>query len=173
MSSPLSDSASRDERARRTPLLLRVLGTGLFSGYFPIASGTFGSLVAALIYWFIPGMDTWYVLLAVCVLTFIPGTIAAAHLEKEHGGDPSIVVIDEFLGMWIALLGLPKELLPVILGFFAFRFFDIAKVPPANYFDQRRGGLGIMLDDVVAGIYANILVRVVLFIAVETNVLSM
>jgi len=169
----LSNTTSRDEQARRTPFLLKFIGTGFFSGYFPVASGTFGSLIATLIYWFIPGMDTWYVLLAVCALVFIPGTVAAERLEKEHGSDPSIVVIDEFLGMWIALLGLPKELLPVILGFFAFRFFDIAKVPPANYFDRRRGGLGIMLDDVVAGIYANLLVRVVLFIATETNVLSM
>jgi len=169
----LSDTVSRDEQARKTPFLLKALGTGFFSGYFPVASGTFGSLIAVLIYWFIPGMNTWYVLLAVCVLAFIPGTIAAERLEKEHGADPSIVVIDEFIGMWIALLGLPRELLPVVLGFFAFRFFDIAKVAPANYFDRRRGGLGIMLDDVVAGIYANLLVRLVLFIATETNVLPM
>jgi phosphatidylglycerophosphatase A len=78
--------------------------------------------------------------------------------------DPSIVVIDEIVGMWTSLLFLPSTLTVFISAFIAFRLFDIVKPPPVRQLERLSGGWGIMLDDVMAGIYANLLVRVVVVI---------
>ncbi len=83
-------------------------------------------------------------------------------MEKQFGDDPSIVVIDEVVGMWISLLFLPKTLLVATLAFLLFRAHDIVKIPPARQLEAVPNGFGIMLDDVVAGIYANISLRMVL-----------
>lgn len=88
--------------------------------------------------------------------------------QGEHAtADPSIVVIDEIVGIWITLLFLPKIIPVMIIGFLAFRAFDILKPQPARNFEKIPNGWGIMLDDVIAGIYANIAARVVWFLWVE------
>ena len=82
-------------------------------------------------------------------------------MEKAHGHDPSVVTIDEFVGMWLSVLFLPSTYLTFILAFFLFRILDIIKPWPARVFDRMNGGWGIMLDDVVAGIYTNIILQIV------------
>ena len=86
----------------------------------------------------------------------------------QHGRhaapDPSIVVVDEIVGMWIAVLHLPWSFLSLLIAFILFRIFDILKPPPAAWVEQIPRGWGIMLDDVVAGIYANLGARLVLVI---------
>lgn len=147
---------------RSVSFLTRCIATGLFSGYSPIASGTAGSFVALLLY-FIPGFEQPLTLGTIIAATFIIGTVVSSIMEKKFGDDPSIVVIDEFVGMWISLLFLPQTFLAVTLAFFLFRAHDIVKIPPARQLEAIPNGFGIMLDDVVAGIYANISVRIVLF----------
>jgi phosphatidylglycerophosphatase A len=92
-------------------------------------------------------------------------------MEKRYGHDPAEVTIDEVLGMWISLLLLPKKIFIVIAAFFIFRFFDIIKPFPARKFDAMHGGLGIMMDDVIAGIYANIILQIALLIPVIKELL--
>jgi phosphatidylglycerophosphatase A len=80
-------------------------------------------------------------------------------MEKYYGKDPSQVTIDEAVGMWISLLWLPKTPIVFLSAFFLFRFFDIIKIFPATYFDRKRGGFAIMMDDVVAAVYANVVAQ--------------
>ncbi len=141
--------------------LTRFIATGAYSGYAPVAPGTAGSLVGLLLYC-IPGMEQWLPLTIASVLLFFAGATAAGTMERIHGKDPRIVVIDEIVGMWISLLLLPKTVGIAILAFLLFRVFDIIKPPPARTVERLEGGFGIMLDDVFAAIYANIGVRIVL-----------
>ena len=134
-----------------------LIATGFGSGYFPIASGTAGSLVALIIYIFFP-LDPVY-WSVITILTFILGVWAAGVVEKDLMKDPGIVVIDEFVGQWIALLFLPKTMWIFIASFLLFRLLDIIKPYPARQVEHLRGGMGIMLDDVFAGIYTNILLQ--------------
>jgi phosphatidylglycerophosphatase A len=155
----------------RTPNLAAVprshlfVGTFAFSGLSPIASGTVGSLVAVLLYFIYPPLQSPIPLIIACILVLIIGTKSAGVIERTTGiQDPGIVVIDEVLGQWVALLFIPPEynhvMSIVLIAFLLFRIFDVVKVPPARYFERKEGGLGIMLDDVVAGIYANIGTRI-------------
>ncbi|CAK8724524.1 Phosphatidylglycerophosphatase [Candidatus Electrothrix laxa] len=132
------------------------IATGAYSGYLPKAPGTWGSLVGVLI-WAI-GLHrlapTAYAVILAGILLI--GTAAAGAAEKiVDQGDPGLVVIDEILGQLIALSLLPWHPLTALAGFALFRFFDILKPFPVSWLDQHiHGGLGIMLDDVMAGIYA-------------------
>lgn len=144
-------------------LVVRAFATGLFSGYAPIAPGTAGSLLALALYW-IPGFSEPATLAAASAATFFLGVAAATVMERHYGEDPSIVVIDEVVGMWVALLLLPKTLLFGAAAFVLFRIFDIFKPPPARQVERLGGGIGIMLDDVVAGLYANLLLQLARFL---------
>jgi len=92
------------------------------------------------------------------------GIIASAKVEKAIGDDPSIVVIDEVVGQWISLLFLPVSVWSIVSAFFLFRIYDIFKPSPAREAESMKNGWGIMMDDVVAGVYANVTTRVVLFV---------
>ncbi|HLF14640.1 MAG TPA: phosphatidylglycerophosphatase A, partial [Bacteroidota bacterium] len=98
----------------------------------------------------------------------LQGTAAAAKRIFQEGPaphpDPSIVVIDEIVGMWTALLFLPNELPALLVAFTAFRMFDIVKPPPVARLERAGRGWGIMLDDVAAGIYANAVTHVTLWL---------
>jgi phosphatidylglycerophosphatase A len=142
----------------------RLFITALGAGYSPIASGTAGSGVALLFYLAIPGFWNPWVLLGCSAIAFAIAVPLATRAEREFGKDPSVVVIDEVVGMWITLasplLVSPDLLERVIfgsIGFLIFRAADIIKPFPANWFDRKERGWGIMMDDVVAGVYANIL----------------
>jgi phosphatidylglycerophosphatase A len=137
----------------------KAFASGLFSGYAPFASGTVGSAVGLAIYW-IPGFEQPAVIIPVLVVALFFGAIASGRMEKALGHDPSQVTIDEVVGMWISLLLLPKGLLLSVIGFVIFRALDVIKPYPARSFDRLQGGTGIMLDDVMAGIYTNVLLRV-------------
>jgi phosphatidylglycerophosphatase A len=136
----------------------KAFASGLFSGFSPIASGTVGSAVGLAIY-FIPGFEQVYVILPVCALVYFMGVRTAESMEKVYGQDPSEVTIDEVLGMWVSLLFLPKKILIAVIAFFVFRILDIVKPYPARRFDNTPGGSGVMLDDVISGIYTNLLIQ--------------
>jgi phosphatidylglycerophosphatase A len=149
---------------KRPNLLWILLGSFFFTGYSPFASGTVGSAAALALYWLLPFTANGTVLiLGACVLLFI-GLPAAQRLADFYGDDPSVVVIDEAAGMWFALAFLPKTWIVALAAFLLFRVFDIFKPQPAKYFDRMKGAGGIMMDDVVAGIYANIVLQVALLL---------
>jgi phosphatidylglycerophosphatase A len=151
-----SDPESRSSAALSP--VIKVFASGLYSGYAPFASGTFGALVGLLIY-LVPSFERSTVILPSCAVVFVFGSFAAGRMEEVYGHDPSYVTIDEVLGMWISLLFLPKSLFVIVGAFFLFRAFDVFKPWPARIFDRMRGGWNIMLDDVVAGVYANLVLQ--------------
>ncbi len=154
-------SNSADRHGPPPTLHVRLFASGLGTGYAPGASGTFGSLIGMLVY-LIPGFENPIVLVAAIVVTYGLGIPAARRMEQHYGHDPAEVTIDEVLGMWVTLLFIPKTIALTVAAFFAFRVMDIIKPFPARRIDSMRGGFGIMTDDVVAGVYANILLQLLL-----------
>ena len=141
------------------PFIVRVFASGLFTGYVPIASGTAGALLGLAIY-AIPGLENPWWLFGVSIVGFLLGVWTSGAMEQALGHDPHEVTIDEVVGMWVSLLLLPKSWLIAIVAFLLFRFFDIIKPFPARRFDRLKGGFGIMMDDVVAGVYTNIVLQI-------------
>ena len=160
-SSASSPPAAASPTEARPAFAVRLLGSACFTGYFPFASGTVGSAFALALYWVIPGMDVWWVLLSASLVFLAVGIPVASAMERYYGKDPSEVVLDEVVGMWIALLLLPKVWYLALGAFFVFRLFDIVKPSPARNFDRMHGGFGIMMDDVAAGVYANLVMQAV------------
>ena len=137
-----------------------LIATGFYSGNLPKAPGTWGSLVGLLLFFLLHTLSIATYLAAVAVL-FIVGSFAAGEAEKIlDNNDPGVVVIDEIVGMLITMIAVPATPLLMFIGFILFRIFDIVKPFPVNFFDQHfHGGLGIMLDDAVAGIYSLIILQ--------------
>lgn len=128
------------------------LATGGGIGYSPVAPGTVASLCALLIVWLLP-FASLGLLLAVALATGVGGW-AAGRTERLLGRrDPSAVVIDEIAGMWLSVVALPRWPLVFLAAFLLFRLFDIAKPFPIRQSEKFSGGLGIMLDDLIAGVY--------------------
>ncbi|MGC8594976.1 MAG: phosphatidylglycerophosphatase A family protein [Candidatus Kryptoniota bacterium] len=137
-----------------------LVATGLGAGLSPIAPGTAGSLLALIIY-MIPGFEKIEIIVPAIFIFFIGGSYTAGHLERVYGHDPSRVVIDEVVAMWISLLILPKKFCFIMAAFVIFRLLDIVKPFPANYFDRKKGGVNIMLDDVICGVYTNLVLQII------------
>lgn len=136
-----------------------------YVGYFPIAPGTAGSAAALPLFVAIRWIDIPGVELGAIVAVFAIGVWAAHGTEIALGRkDPGIVVIDEVLGMLITLAVLPVSIWGVILGFLFFRVLDVVKPFPAAQLEHIHGGMGIMADDAVAGIYAHLLLRLCMWL---------
>jgi phosphatidylglycerophosphatase A len=138
-----------------------LLATGLYTGYFPFAPATFSTLVLGIPTYLLLSLlnHYWYGFL------LFPLTVFAVRLSDSaekifQRKDCSLIVIDELAGFLITMFMVPRGITTVILGFFLFRFFDIVKPPPASFFNKRKkGGLDVVLDDVFAGIYANLVLQ--------------
>jgi phosphatidylglycerophosphatase A len=142
-----------------------LIGTGFGTGYSPLAPGTAGSLLALVLMMLWPASSP--VWLGITFLFLIAGIWSGTCIEREKGEDPSLVVVDEMVGQWIALLFLPAYALKIYgAAFLLFRLFDIWKPYPIYQSQRFKGGWGIMMDDVLAGIYANILLQLVLRLGV-------
>ncbi|MFP6805984.1 MAG: phosphatidylglycerophosphatase A [Pseudomonadales bacterium] len=144
------------------PLYFLALGFG--SGLSKKAPGTMGTLVAVPLYLLIanlgPVLYSLVVLLALIAGIFICDWVARDMAVK----DPGAIVWDEFVGLWIALFMLPEGWYWLLVGFLLFRFFDILKPWPVSYLDRElAGGMGIMMDDVAAGIYSLIILQLVAY----------
>ena len=128
-------------------------------GYAPVAPGTFGSLVALGFYYLIRRQQsTAFELGAIAVIAVI-GLWSATEAEHHFGGiDPGPVVIDEVVGMLMTLALHPVNIWGTIAGFFIFRVLDIVKPWPARRLELLPGGFGVVLDDMMAGVYGNLLV---------------
>ena len=162
----------------KVPFLVNFFASGLFTGHIPFASGTFGSLIG-LAFYLIPGFSQFLPLTLFTVIFFVIGIFLSGIMMKRYGEDPPQVVIDEIVGLWFTYLigSVVFELFfPVktfdpafsfsskaafaVIGFLLFRFFDIIKLEPAKYFDEKNSGIGIMMDDIAAGLYAGVFTSV-------------
>ena len=148
----------------RVDIFSQLFSSVFFIGHMPVASGTFGSLAGVLCF-FIPGFDSYLVVGSAIVACYVLGIITSQNMIKRYGHDPSVVVIDEVVGMWITMLfvmpaigmvDLEFKSIILAIGFISFRFFDITKVWPSKIYDRIDNGYGIMMDDVIAGIYAGV-----------------
>ena len=137
----------------------QVVATAFFAGYFPFAPGTIGSLVGLVLFWPLQMAPPW-AQVAITVAVYLGSVAASTHLANRIGRkDPGVVVVDEVVGMWVTLLFLPFTPIVAAAGFFLFRALDVFKPWPARQFEGLPGGWGIMTDDVMAGIYANLLLH--------------
>ena len=135
-----------------------------YAGYFPIAPGTLGSLAGLLVYLVVWWSGSVAVEVGLIVVLFAVGIWAGTTAERFFGGiDPGPVVIDEVVGMLITLAFIPVGVSGALIGFVLFRIFDVLKPYPAGRFERLHGGLGVMADDAMAAVYANITLRLVLW----------
>ncbi len=144
--------------------LARFIGTGAYAGYAPLVPGTVGTL---------PGLLLAIPLATLCertvggYLAVLVVAVAAAVwsagrcCELFDAGDPRQVVIDEVVGFFVTMAFLPADLRTLGLAFVAFRFFDILKPPPVRQAERLPGGVGVVADDLLAGLYANLTVRLI------------
>lgn len=146
--------------------LSKTIATFFGLGYIPVAPGTFGALGGMVISLVIMSFHTdsaWWngVHLVMSAAAYFAGVMACRNLESSWGHDPSRVVIDEALGFWISILFLPQDWRILAAGFVLFRFFDILKPLGIRKVDKLQSHHAVMADDVIAGIYANIVLQVV------------
>jgi len=142
--------------------------TGFYTGYFPFMPGTFGSLVGLALFIVLSPLGWWwYGVWVVLLVMAVPlTTYAEKHLYQKK--DPGVIVIDEILGMMATMFtfsfsGDLESWKYVFLGFILFRLFDILKPTPISELQRLEGGIGVMIDDLVAALYANVILQLVRF----------
>ncbi|MBW2266463.1 MAG: phosphatidylglycerophosphatase A [Deltaproteobacteria bacterium] len=140
-----------------------VLATGFYSGYAPIASGTFGTVVGLPFCYLLSRLDPFeamlYMVFFAGLAVWLAGEAEKVFEEKDSG----LIVIDEMVGVLVTLLFIPWGIKSVVVGFFLFRLMDIVKPFPIRRLERSLpGGWGVVGDDVLAGVYANVALRVVM-----------
>jgi len=153
-------------RARVPDAFAWALATGMGVGYAPLAPATVASAVALLIYVAIPLESDSAGMFAVIASAFALGCLATNRISQPDDEDPSRAVWDEFVGMWTAFVFLPRTWPWLLAAFFLFRLLDIVKPPPIRRLEALPGGIGIMADDLAAGLIAAGLlngIRLILF----------
>jgi phosphatidylglycerophosphatase A len=143
-------------------MVLRRLGVFIATcahvGYVPVAPGTFGSAVGLVVYYLVRRQASTAIELGTIAVILVIGLWSATEAEHHFGGiDPGPVVIDEVIGMLITLALHPVNVAGAITGFFIFRVLDVVKPWPARRLEHLPGGFGVVLDDVMAGVYGNLL----------------
>lgn len=136
-----------------------------FIGYLPLIPGTFGSLAGVGLFYLVGQSNSFVYFLSLVVVILLGLSLSGGAEKLFNKKDPSRVVIDEVAGMLIALAFMPLDLRIIVLGFILFRIFDTIKPYPADKIQNLHGAVGIMADDIIAGIYTNIVLQVVLNLA--------
>ena len=142
--------------------ILLILATGFGVGYSPIAPGTLGTLIAIPIYYFLSEIPL--PLYEITLIGFLFLSIWISENAETFFGkkDDPRIVIDEMMGFLITMFWIPKTTRFILIGFFLFRFFDILKPFPIRRLEKRfKGGFGVVLDDVMAGVYANVILHLI------------
>lgn len=143
----------------------KAIATVIGLGYAPIAPGTFGTIGAVVFYYILTQFVTisLVALLAMIVFFAVIGIWSTDKVIPLWGDDPSRVVMDEFVGFLVTMILLPIDIKYMAIGFVLFRFFDILKPLGVRYLDKNvKGGLGVMMDDVLAGVYACISLHLII-----------
>ena len=141
----------------------RLVSTVFGIGYFPFGPGTVTAAIVTLAWYFFAKShpeNTWQIL--VVLISTIVGIYCSNEVSRISGKDPSFVVIDEWAGMCIALLFIPPTIPNFSIALLLFRFFDIAKPLGIRKLESWKGGWGVMSDDILAGIYSNFVLRLIL-----------
>jgi phosphatidylglycerophosphatase A len=141
--------------------LTRCIATGLWTGYSPTVPGTVGTIPALVLVWFLFGLGIYWQI-AATVMLFIVSVWFAGLAEEILGHDSKKIVIDEWAGMAVSAIFLPHTIGAYLVAFAAFRIFDVVKLPPAAQFEKLPGGWGVTMDDIAAGVQANILTWIVI-----------
>jgi len=150
--------------------LAKILASGFGTGYAPVAPGTVGSILMTFILYGIIKFEllsyTHFQLLLIllAILLFALGVWASNEVESIWGKDPSKVVIDEMLGIVVAFICIPMEHVYLIISLILFRVFDIWKPLGIRKMEDYKGGVGVMADDLLAGIYANIALQIIIIL---------
>lgn len=139
-----------------------LIATGFGAGLSPIVPGTAGTLVAIPIYYVVSSISSPLYELTLVALFFFSSWISNQAEQYWGKKDDRRIVIDEIMGFLVTMLWIPKSLFSIVAGFFLFRFFDILKPFPIRRLEQVKSGFGVVLDDVLAGIYSNILLHLAL-----------
>ncbi len=150
-----------------------VLATGFGVGYSPVAPGTLGTLIAIPVFYFLSNISSPVYEITLIGFFFLSVWIsenAEIFFDKK---DDQKIVIDEIMGFLVTMLWIPKTAILILVGFFLFRFFDILKPFPIRRLEKKlKGGYGVVLDDVMAGVYANIVLQIFYKITSSFNWLS-
>lgn len=142
--------------------LVMLLASGFGSGYLPVAPGTWGSLVALPLHYFLSRLSVPVYAASLVGIIALSVLVAGSAEKVLDTKDPGVVVIDEIAGMLVTMIAAPNVWWVYGAGFLLFRLFDIVKPFPANWCDSHlQGGIGIVADDLVAGVYALICLQVV------------
>jgi phosphatidylglycerophosphatase A len=143
--------------------LVRLGATFFFTGHFPVAPATFASFVTLAIWWLLPPISPLLMLLIIAAVTAIGIPLASA-AESIYGHDGKPIVIDEVAGVLLTIAWLGPGIDPLklaVAGFLVFRVLDVVKPPPAYQLQSLPRGWGVMMDDIMAAIYGNVLLRLV------------
>lgn len=142
----------------------KIIATSFGAGYAPVAPGTAGAIVASAVAFSLQYEVSWsqyhIILITLIIVGTLLGILSANALQKEWGKDPSRIVMDESVGQWITYLFVPFGLTNIIIGLILFRIFDIWKPLYIKKAEQLPGGYGVMADDILSGIYANIILQI-------------
>ena len=140
--------------------VIKFLATGCYLGLIPKAPGTFGTLLGIPLSYLFLSLGEYGYYIATLLFIFLSIVIAELYDRtlKEH--DHQTIVIDEVAGYLVAFIGLPFQIFWIVLAFLLFRFFDVLKPFPINRLDRIKGGLGIVLDDLGAGLITNIILQI-------------
>lgn len=144
-----------------------IISSLFYVGFFPRFPGTIGSLFTFIIYLFLPrNMIEHPFFFVVPFMLILPAVYLTSKAEVYMKKDDSRIVLDEFVGYFFAVLFLPKSFVLGLIALILFRFFDIFKPPPVYQVQYLKGGWGIVIDDVIAGIYANLCLQIIYFLII-------
>jgi phosphatidylglycerophosphatase A len=137
-----------------------LISSFFYLGYSPVAPGTVGTLGAVILYYVISGFSNLFYLFFIIALIIFSVWVSEIARIRLGDSDPNSIVIDEVCGFLVTMILIPPSVMNIAMGFLLFRFFDILKPPPIRRSERLSGGMGIVADDVLAGIYANILLQI-------------
>ena len=131
-------------------------------GYLPFAPGTWGSVFAILLWWVLLKDLNTYIFGAIIIIFLLIGIVVSNIIIDQSGDhDPSHIIIDELVGQWLALFLIPDGFFNIVISFILFRFFDIIKPWPIRLIEKLPKGLGVMSDDLTAGLITLVLIQVI------------
>ncbi len=142
-------------------LIIKIIASIFYTGYIRKGGGTVAAIIACIVFYY---TNDFFAIFLILIFSLIIGTIVSHKAEEIWGHDSSKIVIDEFAGMALSIFLLPKIWWVYLGAFFLFRLFDIFKIFPINKIENLSGGVGVMADDIVSGIFTNLIMGTTIWI---------